>query len=71
MIFCSASEPDALLLLPLLPSAWGVENNGNFDVVKIESALLELAHETLPYEKSDPYNFPCFGYGHGGYGSTR
>jgi hypothetical protein len=51
--------------------ARGGEINCDFGVVKTESDLLNLVHETLHYEKSDVYNFHCFGCCHGSYGSTR
>ena len=52
-------------------SARGVENSDDFGVVKTESDLLNIGHETLHYEKSDVYNYHCFGCCHGGYGGTR
>ena len=47
-----------------------VENSGDLNVVKTESELLNVLHETLHYEKPDVYNVPCFGCCNGGYGST-
>jgi hypothetical protein len=52
-------------------SARGVESSGNLYVVKTESELLNLGHETLHYEKPNSYNIHCFGCCHDGYGGTH
>ena len=70
-MLCSASEPDALLLLPVPSPARDVETSGDLGVVKTESDLLNLGHDNPHYEKSDAYNFPCFGCGHDSYGRTH
>lgn len=70
MILCSASEPDALLLLPVPSSARDVESSGDFDVVKTESGLLNLSHDNQPYEKSDVYDFRHFRWRNHNYGSA-
>jgi hypothetical protein len=48
-----------------------VENSGDLGVVKTESDLLNLGHETLHYKKPNAYSYPCFGCSHGGYGGTH